>query len=324
LYVDFFHRRYQETVEKGLRAIELARRADDLQAEVEARFWASNALMNMGNLQGAGEHATAVREPAEKLRNRFWLAGAMFLNESVYRLKGDWPSARDSRDRGLAVSPKDFRLLSTGSLLEYETGDFSQGEAHLERLVGVMRLSPPGSMPQYTFTALVIPICARIKGADEWFEEAETAVETVFSSRFVPPHISALIRAGLALMAVQRDDVAAAEEQYAALESTRGTMMAPLGISSDRVLGLLAQAKGKLDDALAHFEDALTFCHESGYRPELAWTFCDYADALLQRNGPDDRTKAMSLLDEGLAISGELGMRPLMERILSRKDILKA
>ena len=32
----------------------------------------------------------------------------------------------------------------------------------------------------------------------------------------------------------------------------------------------------------------------------------------------------MSLLDESLAISNELGMRPLMERVLSRREILKA
>ncbi len=37
-----------------------------------------------------------------------------------------------------------------------------------------------------------------------------------------------------------------------------------------------------------------------------------------------DREKAMSLLDESLTISNELGMRPLMERVLSRRDILKA
>ena len=34
--------------------------------------------------------------------------------------------------------------------------------------------------------------------------------------------------------------------------------------------------------------------------------------------------KAMTLLDESLAISSELGMRPLMERGLSRWDILEA
>ncbi len=38
----------------------------------------------------------------------------------------------------------------------------------------------------------------------------------------------------------------------------------------------------------------------------------------------EDRTKATSLPDESLAISSELGMRPLMERVLSRLDILKA
>jgi hypothetical protein len=32
----------------------------------------------------------------------------------------------------------------------------------------------------------------------------------------------------------------------------------------------------------------------------------------------------MALLDESLAISGELGLRPLMERVLSRREILKA
>ncbi len=51
---------------------------------------------------------------------------------------------------------------------------------------------------------------------------------------------------------------------------------------------------------------------------------CDYADTLLQRNNPGDRERGMSLLDESLALSRELGMRPLMERVLSRRDILKA
>ena len=81
---------------------------------------------------------------------------------------------------------------------------------------------------------------------------------------------------------------------------------------------------GNLDKAAEHFEDALALCRKVGYRPELAWTCCDYADLLLQRSGDGDRAKAMSLLDEALAISRELGMRPLMERVLSRREILGA
>ncbi len=42
----------------------------------------------------------------------------------------------------------------------------------------------------------------------------------------------------------------------------------------------------------------------------------------LRPHGPNE--KAVTLLDESLAISSELGMRPLMERVLSRRDILKA
>ena len=40
--------------------------------------------------------------------------------------------------------------------------------------------------------------------------------------------------------------------------------------------------------------------------------------------GPSDYEKAVALLDESLAISSELGMRLLMERVLSRREILKA
>ena len=94
--------------------------------------------------------------------------------------------------------------------------------------------------------------------------------------------------------------------------------------SVDRLSGILSQTIGNLEQALTHFEDARDFCGKAGYRPELAWTCCDYADTLLQRNNPGDREKATSLLDESLAISSELGMRPLMERVLSRREILKA
>jgi uncharacterized membrane-anchored protein len=100
-------------------------------------------------------------------------------------------------------------------------------------------------------------------------------------------------------------------------------MGALVSVCGLRLLGLLAQTIGDVERATDYFEDALAFCRQ-GYRPELAWTCCDYADTLLQRNEPGDREKAMSLLDESLAISSELGMRPLMERVLSRREILRA
>ena len=89
-------------------------------------------------------------------------------------------------------------------------------------------------------------------------------------------------------------------------------------------MGLLAQTMGNLDQAMTHFEDALAFCRKAGYRPELAWTCCDYADMLRERDGEGDRAKANAMLDESLTISSELGMRPLTERVLSGREILRA
>jgi DNA-binding CsgD family transcriptional regulator len=77
---------------------------------------------------------------------------------------------------------------------------------------------------------------------------------------------------------------------------------------------------GNLDRAVEHFEDAVAFCRKGGYRPTLAWSCYDYADLLLSRNGPSDRQQARFLLDEVLSISSELGMRPLMERVVALKD----
>ena len=139
-----------------------------------------------------------------------------------------------------------------------------------------------------------------------------------------------MARVSLALIAVQRNDLPAADEQYAVLASTPGLMV--FYVSTDRVLGMLSMTLGRLDQAVDHFEDALAFNRRAGFRPDLAWTCCDYADVLLQRastnsartESEEDRRKAMSMLDEALTISRELGMRPLMERVLSRREILGA
>ena len=152
------------------------------------------------------------------------------------------------------------------------------------------------------------------------YEIAEAAAQTVLSSPSSTPRIAAQARVGLALLAVQKGDGVAAHEHYDILQATRNTMMAQGVIAADRLLGLLCQTMRNREQAAVHFEDALAFCRQAGYRTELAWSCHDYADALLQRNERGDREKAISLLDESLAISTELGMRPLMERVATLQE----
>ena len=154
---------------------------------------------------------------------------------------------------------------------------------------------------------------ARITGDVNRSEGTEALAQAVVSSPVVFPYRTTVSSLGLALLAVQRGDVAAATREYTALAPVKSMVL--LYISTDRVLGLLRVTMGQLDQAAGHFEDALEFTRRAGYRPELAWTCCDYADALFQRDGPGDRAKASSLLEESLAIAQEVGMRPLAERV---------
>jgi hypothetical protein len=68
---------------------------------------------------------------------------------------------------------------------------------------------------------------------------------------------------------------------------------------------------------VAHFADGLAFCSRAGYRSEYAWTACDYADTLLLRPDADADATALALQERALAIARELGMRPLIERLLT-------
>ena len=90
------------------------------------------------------------------------------------------------------------------------------------------------------------------------------------------------------------------------------------------MLGLLAATADRIDVALGHFEDGLAFCERAGYRAEYAQIAGDYADAVLARGAADGRERAAVLQGESLEIGRELGMRPLVERMLAREAPLGA
>jgi len=149
-------------------------------------------------------------------------------------------------------------------------------------------------------------------GDKELMETAYSLAQKALALPADIPFYSAMARGAMALRAVQQEDPAAAAEQYDALKGLPAVLL--LYVSSERVLGLLARTLGNLELAVKHFEDALAFCRQAGYQPELAWTSHDYAEMLLRRNGPGDYATAVSLLEESRRISTELGMQPLLDR----------
>jgi predicted ATPase len=323
-HVENDEHRWKECLGKSLRTIELAPLAHNTRAEEQGHRSAWEALRALGDFEGSRRHAEACLAAAERLRESSPLCQALLGNMFAAYHKGDWRAARAFSARGLEISSSNSHLLRGRAQLEFELGDNIGGEAYLERLIEVAHRNPPGPNIAYALTALAIGEIAHITGVPNRFDVAEAAAKAVLTSSSAIPRFSFGARTGLALMTVQRNDAEGAAAHYTVLESQSSTLMPRNLITVDRLLGLLSHTTGNLDKACGHFDDALDFCRRAGYRPELAWTCCDYADTLLQRNASGDRQKAMSLLNESMSISRELGMRPLMERVLSRRDFLRA
>ena len=312
------HLHWQESVDNGLRAIDLATGDESPYSDVVSRYWTAQSLLLMGDLNAARRHVLVLRDLAGRRSTPRQLAGDNFTAiTSLACLEADWKTGREYSDLGLEPSSLSSRLLLPRVLLEHETGETAQGQVYLERLLDGMRRTGPDQLSASGRGCLGITAVARITGVRDHLEIVEATADTVLSAESVTPQIAIYAKAGLALLALEKGDQPAAEEHYVYFIGHRGTMIATV-ISVDRLLGLLSQTMGDLEQATAHFEDALEFCG-NGCRPELAWTCCDYADALRERAGPDDRARAIALLDESLTITSALGMRPLMERVLARK-----
>jgi tetratricopeptide (TPR) repeat protein len=279
--------------------------------------------MGSGELEQVRTHTEAGFALANKVRDRWSLASAGFDNARLAVYEGDWQTARHMSEVGSKAQPRDPRALAMRALVEYEVGDFDAGAAYVDQLQEVSESVPaPGPIAEHVFLAGAISLTARIADTDERLESAAASAGTLLSLPRLAPALAMVARTASALIAVQRKDVEAAERHYRAIEPQKGSACFIIPITFDRLLGLLAATFGQIDAALAHFSDGLAFCDRAGYRPEYASTASDYADVLLQRPSADDYARAIALQDEALGIAREFGMRPLVERVLARQQIL--
>jgi tetratricopeptide (TPR) repeat protein len=85
--------------------------------------------------------------------------------------------------------------------------------------------------------------------------------------------------------------------------------------SAARYAGLLARTAGRLDEAVAHFEDALATNARIGAVPQRAHTQHDLAVALRARGAPGDADRAAALDAEAGATARDLGLVALERRL---------
>jgi eukaryotic-like serine/threonine-protein kinase len=321
-HVARLHLQWQEALDLALGAISLAGVARNPDAEITAHYHVAMEALRSGDLSRAREHAAAALGLAERLRVQGRLFYALSACERVALVQGDSPAARKFLDRLQALRGHSPRLagLADRALLEANVNGADAARLCLDPLLE--GLAQAGALLGHLPTALFfepIALVARIAGLTDPLQFAETSVRALMSAPDCAPLGVLASRVALGLIDIQANNVQDATIQYQALQPHAGMASPGSGIAMDRLLGLLAGTIGELDRAAGHFEAALAFARKGGYRPELAWTCCDYADLLLKRNALGDAERMAVLLDEALAIAQELGMRPLAERLSSRR-----
>jgi hypothetical protein len=310
--------------EKTAEALRLSEEVDSPRDKAFAHGGALVLSLLDGDVDGARVHARAHMKAAERMRDREGLSTTYMMSQVLAQVVGEWSEAREWSEKALRFWPGDFRALAARVQLESDVGAVERVDMYLERMAELATVPGLEGTQSDLYMADVIARVGWDLGDTRRFDTARCIARRVLAAPRA--RLWAMrARTTLALMDVVEGHVEAAREQYPVLQARcRPFPLWQLTWATGRLLGLVARGADMLEEAATHFEDALTFCREAGYLPQLAWTCCDFADLLLEREEPGDREKATSLLDEGLAISRDLGMRPLMERILSRQEILRA
>jgi DNA-binding CsgD family transcriptional regulator len=313
--VDHFHLRWPDVLTKSRRVMKLARRDDDLYSEVYARYRAAFALVHAGHTRDAKLEVEAGLAAAERLRDRGLLADSLSIAAWLAQLTGAWKDARAHGDRGLALAPQHLPLLYGRVMLEYETGDEPQARDYLRQLLEADRADSPYPIAR-VFTALPLAQTAAWSHDPAEADGALAAVRQVLERPASIPNAVVSVHMARALLSLCDRRAGEPEDELAFLAPFEPTIPTNWCIVLGRLLGRLARAAGQPRAASARFESALAFCRRSGYRPELARTCYDYADALLESGDRKERLKAAALAEEAERIAVELEMVPLAAQVM--------
>ena len=137
---------------------------------------------------------------AERLREPLWIALGHHVNAENSDRMGQWSTAREYSDLGLALGSLNTIFLGTRTLMEHDVGDFDQGQGFLDQLLEVMRHVPPEIGLAHAQTAATLALVARITGNLDHLDFAQTSGEFGHSSPTATPMFALMARAGLALV----------------------------------------------------------------------------------------------------------------------------
>jgi hypothetical protein len=314
---------YADPAERKLinqEAVRLALAAGDKRVALRAHGFLVGDLWELGDMVGARPHAVAVESLVREFRHgRFqWLASILRAMESLF--EGRFEEAeRRYREAEASLSQDEARgslLLAAPISIACVTEQYEDAAALESKARAAF-----GSMGHGLSGCIGEMVIARLHGRAGDRQRAEAQLETVHAHPSFGAIEEAPWLATLTDACHLARDAKLADRLYRALlpRARHISWIGPLGACVDlpyaRHLGLLAETLSRVDDAVAHLEDADALASRAGMRAHFARLRYERARSLLARGGDGDRDRAAGLIAEARELATEFGQTGLLPRI---------
>ena len=331
-------------VERGLellrQSIESARKRDDSIAVGEAANLLSNWYATLRDAAAARRSAEQFEYAARRSNTfRHQVASALFLAWASILL-GDAPRALSSlelaegmaRDGGVEIGQAGGPAIIIPALVHFSLGDWSKAETELISCAAVGKQAP--NLPLELFAAAALGQLyleqRELSSAKKYLRDAIDICRT----KAPKPH--ELLLHALLVEVTCKDR----ELEEAVAHMRHATEMFSLsadwrGLAGEVHLaeGMLAAAQDRPLEAEAAFQRAVDVNRQHHLPYYEARSLLEWGEMYLSRGGHgaassartgQDREKGMQLLDQSLAIFQRVQAKKMVEKVLARKELLKA
>lgn len=300
--------------------LEIARRSDDLEMEMQARIFKMTCLLDLAN-RAAWEHERAEHHRlAQRIRMPILLWYDAMLGAARASLEAHVADfdrlANEALELGSAAGRPEALFLYGGQVATrwMWEGDFSVIASRAEIYRSVAAAKPDMALYRVAVAAVEVELGNIEHARAEFMWVSQNDFEELPRDRgFV---ISVMVTGEFA---VRIDDREVARRAYATLRpfedlfvvSARG--VAPLAPAA-RHLGLLASFLGEHDEAQRYFEKALDIARRLASPPQIAHVQDWYAHALAGRGRPGDLATARTLCQSAATTFERLALTTALER----------
>ena len=300
-------------------AIRLASDLGDDRAEFVLKEVFADRLLSIAEYVRAERMAAEALSAARRTRNRFNIATGLSVMAGLRLVSGDWATADELLEEGLAIDPDEPRLLMYKVLSLAEQGDVVLADELVHQMVEESRRQlgdRPSSSAWITMSDVVV---ARITGSTpidlDWVVRALHNRKNSHFHSWI-----AYLRGANGLASNNKKMVSDALDGYKLPKDwhwRRGPFHCP-----HQFVAPALNMIGRTDEAVEAFEAGLEYLHKLGDRPGIVWLNTDYIELLLDRALPGDQEKANTLRDEAVVIATELGMKPHLQKLAKHSERL--